>query len=83
MMVSPSSAQALVVAVEPKVRLLYEVLSLPIFRYRLVFVDWIVLPTLKYSPVATGPRTARVAEPRQQQSWSPRDGSRVAESKDI
>jgi hypothetical protein len=61
MMVSPSSAHAVVVAFVPNVKLLYEVLSLPMLRYRLVLVDWIVLPTLKYSPVATGPRTARVA----------------------
>jgi hypothetical protein len=61
MMVSPSSAQPVVVAVAPKLRLLYEVVSLPMLRYLVVLADWMVPLTVKYSLVATGPRTAREA----------------------
>lgn len=40
MIVSPSRAHALVDAAVPNVSVLYEVLSLPTLRYRLVLVDW-------------------------------------------
>lgn len=40
MIVSPSRAHALVDAADPSVSVLYEVLSLPTLRYRLVLVDW-------------------------------------------
>jgi hypothetical protein len=59
MMVSPSSPQPVVVAVLSKVRGLYETLSVPMLRYRLVLVDWMEPAMLKYSDVAAGPRTTR------------------------
>lgn len=58
MIVSPSSAHALIVAVVPSVSVLYEVESLPILRNRLVLVDWMLPEMLKYSDVASGPITA-------------------------
>ena len=61
MMVSPSSPHAVVVAVWPKLSVLYEVVSAPMLMYRLLLVDWMVLPMLKKSPVAAGPRTTREA----------------------
>lgn len=56
--VSPSKAHPLIVAVMPSVSVLYEVESLPMFRNRLVLVDWILPEMLKYSDVASGPITA-------------------------
>lgn len=58
MIVSPSRAQALVDAVVPNVSVLYEVVSFPTFRYRLVFADWTVPAMLKYSDDDSGPITA-------------------------
>lgn len=43
MIVSPSRAHALVDAVVPSVSVLYEVLSLPTLRYKLVLADWTVV----------------------------------------
>jgi len=60
MMVSPSRAHASVSAVVPNVNGKYDVLALPMLRYMLVFVDWIVPSILKYSLEVTGPRTGLV-----------------------
>lgn len=58
---SPSNAHPLIVAAEPNVNVLKDVVSLPMFRYRLVLVDWMLPEMLKYSDVASGPMTARDA----------------------
>lgn len=61
MIVSPSRAHALVDAAVPNVSVLYEVLSLPTFRYRLVLVDWTVVSStcllrlLSFPPALTAP----------------------------
>ena len=57
MIVSPSSLQAVVLAVLLKLRGKYEVVLVPILRYINVLVDWMVSPMTKYSDVATGPIT--------------------------
>lgn len=63
MIVSPSSPQAVVVAVASKESGKYEVLASPIFKYRDVFVLWMVSPIVKYSDVASGPMTGVDAFP--------------------
>ena len=55
--VSPSSPQAVVLAVLLKLNGKYEVVAVPILRYMDVLVDWMVSPIMKYSDVATGPIT--------------------------
>lgn len=61
--VSPSSPQPVVVAVASKESGRYEVLASPIFKYRDVFVLWMVSPIVKYSDVASGPMTGAVPFP--------------------
>jgi hypothetical protein len=57
MIVSPSSPQAVVLAVLLKLKGKYEVVLVPILRYMDVLVDWMVSLMTKYSDVATGPIT--------------------------
>lgn len=61
MIVSPSNAHELMLAVLPNNSVLYEVLSLPMFRYRLVLVDWMLPEMVKYSEEASGPITTMEA----------------------
>lgn len=63
MMVSPSRPQAVVLAVASKVRGRYEAVFVPMFRYSEVFWLWMVDPTAKNSPVASGPMTGVPAAP--------------------
>ena len=62
-MVSPSRPQPFVVAVLSKVSVLYDVVSVPMLRYRLVLVDWMEPSMLNVSEVETGPRTTMESVP--------------------
>lgn len=62
MIVSPSNAHPLMLATAPNVNVLYDVLSFPMLRYRLVLADWMDPEMLKYSELDSGPITATVSE---------------------
>ena len=47
----------------------YEVLASPMFKYRDVFVLWMVSPIVKYSDVASGPMTGVDGEPLPGRDW--------------
>ena len=56
-MVSPSKPQAVVFEVALQIKGLYDVDADTMFKYEPVLTDWIVVPMLNVSAVASGPST--------------------------